>query len=176
VLTGFMGSGKTTLGRLLAKRLRWQFLDLDGLLERRAGRSVAAIFAESGEAEFRRLESEALVEALRASEVVLALGGGTLETAPNAAMLSTAERTHVVLLSAPFPVLYERCVRQSSDPSAAVRPLLGDRDSVEERLIRRERLYRAAAHVVLDTSGQSPEESVAALLETLRMQDIGTAR
>ena len=64
VLTGFMGAGKTTVGRLLAQRLGWDFLDLDAHIERRAGLSVPAIFAAHGEAHFRRLESTALVSAL----------------------------------------------------------------------------------------------------------------
>ena len=61
-LVGFMGAGKTTVGRALARQLRWDFFDLDDLIEQRAGKSVQAIFSESGESEFRRLEREGLIK------------------------------------------------------------------------------------------------------------------
>src|ERR1700758_2546976 len=80
VLIGFMGAEKTTVGRALAERLRWKFLDLDDLIEQREQKSVAEIFASSGEAAFRRMESAALSSLLQDrandSDLVLALGGG----------------------------------------------------------------------------------------------------
>src|SRR6185437_11456753 len=79
VLTGFMGAGKTTVGRMLAARLSWEFLDLDAYIESRTGAAVPSIFAEHGERHFRKLESQALASALGLNNVVLALGGGTPE-------------------------------------------------------------------------------------------------
>src|SRR5271169_2588511 len=79
VLTGFMGAGKSTIGRLLADRLNWNFLDLDAHLEARTGSTIPQLFAEQGEARFRRLESTALASALARTNTVLALGGGTPE-------------------------------------------------------------------------------------------------
>ena len=80
VLIGFMGAGKTTVGRELARRLRWHFLDLDDVIEQREQKSVAEIFASSGEAAFRQAESAALAALLQdresSSDLVLALGGG----------------------------------------------------------------------------------------------------
>src|SRR5712671_7247956 len=82
VLIGFMGAGKTTVGRALARRLHWNFLDLDDLIEQREHVTVAEIFASSGEAAFRRIESAALTALLQdrnaASDLVLALGAGHL--------------------------------------------------------------------------------------------------
>lgn len=170
VLTGFMGSGKTTVGRLLAERLGWRFLDLDDAIERADGRRVAAIFAESGEPFFRALETEALRSALLEPQLVLALGGGALETAENHGLLAESADTLVLLLTAPFDTLYERCVRQSAEVSAAglpVRPLLGDAESAAARLARREGVYRAAAGMVLETDGQTPEQTTERLLRAI---------
>src|SRR5277367_3308842 len=76
VLTGFMGAGKSTIGRILASRLNWAFLDLDTHLEQRTGATIPELFALHGEARFRRLESTALASALSHSNTILALGGG----------------------------------------------------------------------------------------------------
>src|SRR5437899_3134876 len=83
VLTGFMGAGKSTVGRLLAARLGWNFLDLDAHLEERAGATIPEIFALHGEARFRRLESSALASALNRRNTVIALGGGAPESLTN---------------------------------------------------------------------------------------------
>jgi shikimate kinase len=83
VLTGFMGAGKTTVGRLLAARLGWDFLDLDASIESRTGLAVPSIFAAHGEAHFRQLESQALAASLGRSNIVLALGGGAPESLTN---------------------------------------------------------------------------------------------
>lgn len=170
VLTGFMGSGKSTVGRRLAQRLGWRFVDLDAVIEDRDGRAVAQIFAESGEAIFRAAETGALLSTLQNSRIVIALGGGALETAANRDALSTAPQSCVVLLTADFDTLYKRCEEQiarAAGSSLPVRPLLGDRESAAARLARREPIYRTAAHLILDTTGQQPEESVAALIARL---------
>ena len=170
VLTGFMGSGKSTVGRSLAQSLGWRFVDLDSVIEEHDGRTVARIFAESGEPAFRAMETDALTSSLQQSRVVLALGGGALETPANRDVLGTAQQICVVLLTADFDTLYERCRHQipaTSNASLPVRPLLGDREAAAARLARREPIYRKAAHLILDTTGHQPEESVAALLEML---------
>src|SRR5438045_8658642 len=89
-LVGFMGAGKTTVGRELARRLRWEFIDLDDVIVAAEGRSVGAIFRDSGEPAFRRAEAAALREVLRAPAsggLVLALGGGAYVQPRNAALL-----------------------------------------------------------------------------------------
>ena len=79
VLTGFMGAGKSTIGRILASRVGWDFLDLDAHLEARTRATIPQLFERHGEAHFRRLESSALASALGQNHTVLALGGGTPE-------------------------------------------------------------------------------------------------
>ncbi|HZQ42120.1 MAG TPA: shikimate kinase [Acidobacteriaceae bacterium] len=170
VLTGFMGSGKSTIGRTLAERLGWRFVDLDNLIEERDGRTVARIFAESGEPAFRAMETEALLSSLQESSIIVALGGGALETPANRHALSTASKACVVLLSAQFDTLYERCQQQIARAAASslpVRPLLGDREAAAARLARREPIYREAAHVILNTTGQQPQQTVDALIAIL---------
>jgi shikimate kinase len=165
-----MGSGKTTVGRALAEKLGWRFVDLDSRIEERDGRSVPRIFAESGEAPFRALETEALRSSLSEDRIVLALGGGALETPANRLAVGSAPHTCTVLLSASFDTLYGRCLEQAAagTPSVPVRPLLGDREAAAARLARRDAIYRQIAHLVLDTTGQQPHQSVDALLELLR--------
>lgn len=170
VLTGFMGSGKSTVGRRLAQRLGWRFVDLDSLIEQRHGRAVTRIFADSGEPAFRAMETDALISSLGESRLVVALGGGALETAANRHALGTASQTCTVLLTASFETLYDRCQRQiiaTSGSALPVRPLLGDREAAAARLTSRDTNYRETANLVLDTTGQQPEESVEALLTLL---------
>ena len=106
VLTGFMGAGKTTVGRLLAARLGWEFLDLDASIESRTGLAVPSIFATHGEAHFRQLESQALASSLGRSNVVLALGGGAPESLTNRLLLEQTPATATIFLDAPFATLY----------------------------------------------------------------------
>jgi shikimate kinase len=148
VLTGFMGSGKTTTGRFLAERLGWEFRDLDTEVERRDGRSVPQIFTEDGEAAFRRLETNALVALLGRKHVVLALGGGAPETLGNRLLLEQTPRTAVVYLEAPLATLLDRCEKGAAAGETA-RPLLGE---AEARLKRRHPLYlRLADHRIITT-------------------------
>jgi len=170
VLTGFMGSGKSTVGCSLARRLGWRFVDLDSLIEQRDGRAVSRIFDESGEAAFRAMENEALTSSLQESRLVIALGGGALETSANRHALSVASQTCTILLTASFETLYNRCQQQivtAADSPLPARPLLGDRETAAARLARRDANYRKMANLILDTTSQEPEESVEALLALL---------
>ncbi|HSK45539.1 MAG TPA: shikimate kinase, partial [Candidatus Binatia bacterium] len=104
VLIGFMGAGKTTVGRSLAKSLRWNFLDLDDVIEQREKKTVAEIFASSGEPAFRQAESAALAALLQdrqaGSDLILALGGGAFVQKQNRdALISAGAIT--ILLEAP---------------------------------------------------------------------------
>ncbi len=117
VLTGFMGAGKSTVGRMLAARLRWPFLDIDSLITAEHNCTVAQIFADHGEEHFRRLEAEAVVRVLdpdyKHQQAIVALGGGAIEIEAVRRLLfaqspSTAE-TVTIFLAAPLTELLARC-------------------------------------------------------------------
>jgi shikimate kinase len=130
-LVGFMGAGKTSVGRALARRLNWTFEDLDDRIEHREGRRIAEIFRSSGEREFRRAERAALEESLKelhnSGNRVIALGGGAFVQRANALRLQ-ASGVPTIFLDAPIDELWRRCSKQASDPGAE-RPL---RRSLEE--------------------------------------------
>ena len=167
VLTGFMGAGKTTVGRLLAARLNWDFLDLDAYIESRAGLSVPSIFSAHGEAHFRQLESAALASALGRNRLVLALGGGAPEVLTNRLLLEQTPATSTIFLDAPFPTLFDRCMMQALNPGPTDRPVLADPAAAEARFLARHPIYRRLARLTLDTASLTPEETVAALLARL---------
>jgi len=162
VLTGFMGAGKSTIGRLLASRLGWTFLDLDAHLEQRTGATIPQLFERHGEARFRRLESTALASALGHTNTVLALGGGTPEGLTNRLLLEQTPATFTIFLDAPFPVLFDRCILQD-----IARPVLADPDTAQLRFATRHPLYLRLAHLTLDTAFLTSEETVDALIAGL---------
>jgi shikimate kinase len=161
VLTGFMGAGKSTIGRLLAARLNWQFLDLDAHLEARTGATIPQLFERHGEDHFRRLESSALASALGQKHTVLALGGGAPEELTNRLLLEQTPATFTIFLDAPFPTLFDRCMLQD-----IARPVLADPAAAELRFQKRHPLYRRLANLTIDTAGQTPEQTVEAILKS----------
>ena len=177
VLTGFMGAGKSTVGRMLAERLGWEFLDLDALIETRSGLTVPQIFANHGEAQFRQLESQALASALGRRNIVLALGGGAPEVLTNRLLIEQTPATATVFLDAPFSTLFDRCMLQAlnvpaagpsgnSEP-ASLRPLLADPAAAETRFLSRRPVYRRLARLIVDTSALTTQETVDGILQTL---------
>jgi shikimate kinase len=162
VLTGFMGAGKSTIGRLLAARLSWDFLDLDAHLESRANATIPELFERHGEARFRRLESSALASALGRSKTVLALGGGTPEELTNRLLLEQTPGTFTIFLDAPFPVLFDRCMLQE-----IARPVLADPAEAELRFARRQPLYRRLANLTVDTSDLTSDQTVQTILTAI---------
>jgi shikimate kinase len=163
VLTGFMGAGKSTIGPLLAHSLGWDFLDADIAIEARAGKTVAEIFAQLGEAAFRALEAEAIHEHTVRENLVLALGGGAIETEETRKLLSALDDACVVFLDAPLDILVARCLAQ---PSAVERPVLADRDGLLRRFDARLPYYRDA-HLTIATAGLSPQTVVTRILDAL---------
>lgn len=163
ILTGFMGAGKTTVGGLLAGRLGWDFADSDLLVEAQAGMTVGEIFLHRGEAAFRELEARAIQNAGGEERLVLALGGGALELAATRAYVASLARTLIVFLDAPLETLTARCVAESG---GAVRPVLADRERLEERWKMRLPWYRQA-HLTVDTAGRLPAMVVESILERL---------
>ena len=162
ILTGFMGGGKSTIGRLLAERLGWDFLDLDQHLEIRAGATIPELFSTHGEAQFRRLESTALASALGRSNVILALGGGTPESLTNRLLIEQTPATAAVFLDAPFDILFDRCMLQ-----AIARPVLADPAAAQLRFEHRRPLYRRLARLTIDTSSLDSTQTVDAILSGL---------
>ena len=163
-LTGFMGSGKTAAGRLLAARLGRPFADLDSEIEKAAGKTVAKIFEDEGEPGFRLRETETLQNLLATApcDLVLALGGGTLLAEGNRRLVK--RHCRCIWLKASAETLAARLAGQ-----AATRPLLAGQDlqtKVATLLASRDAAYREAADVVVCTDGISLEETVNRLLKT----------
>ena len=163
VLTGFMGSGKSTVGRLLANRLGWEFLDLDDSIAARCGMPIPEVFARFGEPHFRQQESMALADSLTRRNLVLALGGGAPETEASRKLLRATPNTAVIYLHGSFEILKARCVAQAAEPGAVARPVLADMEAARLRFARRTPLYEEMATHTLSTNVHSP----AALAERL---------
>jgi len=160
VLVGMPGSGKTHVGRILAGRLGWTFVDTDALVERRSGRSVAEIFAAQGEEAFRAAERAAVREAVRSRPAVIATGGGVLADRRNRDRLRNGGL--LVYLQADPPVLLNRVSRDgiarpllAGDPEGHLRALLAERAPLYQQ-----------ADIVMDAT-RSPEELVSGMWEAL---------
>ena len=164
VLIGYRATGKTTLARLLAERLGWDWTDADVEIERRAGKSISRIFAEEGEPAFRDLEAEVIGHLCRRSQLVLAAGGGAPMRPESRQAMRDAGK--VVWLKARPETIH---ARMSGDATtAARRPDLTDKGGLEEivdLLARREPIYRQSAHLEIDTEAKSPDALAAEILE-----------
>jgi shikimate kinase len=163
VLTGFMGAGKTSVGRLLAASLGFDFLDLDAHIEARAQARIADLFAQHGESHFRRLESSALANALSRSRTVLALGGGALEQVTNRLLLEQTPGTVIVHLDAAFPTLFDRCMLQSFSSPEHIRPILASPAEAEARFHARQPFFRRMARHTVSTESLSPAQAAEAI-------------
>ena len=150
VLVGFMGAGKSTVGRELGRQLSWPFEDLDDRIESQEGRSVEQIFRESGEAAFRVAEHRALqqlISGLKSEPRIVALGGGAFVQADNAALLESSG-IPIVFLNASPEELFRRCEEQGTN-----RPLQRDRAEFLKLYEARHPHYRKAKFQV-DTTGK----------------------
>ncbi|MBI2312852.1 MAG: shikimate kinase AroK [Betaproteobacteria bacterium] len=162
-LVGLMGAGKTTVGKLLAKRLRKTFLDCDQEIQKRTGVSIPVIFEIEGESGFRTRESAALKELTAMENVVLATGGGAVLSRENRQLLS--RNGTVVYLRAVVDDLWARTrhdrnrpLLQTEDPRAKLAGLFAERDP----------LYQEVADIIIDTSSQSVYTLVRQLEQRLR--------
>ncbi|HZE61521.1 MAG TPA: shikimate kinase [Burkholderiales bacterium] len=161
-LVGMMGAGKSTVGRLLARRLKLRFIDCDIEIERGCGVTVPLIFEIEGEAGFRARESEVLEELTTLQNVVLATGGGAVLDAANRRRLAAGGT--VVYLCAEPEALYER-VRQDRN-----RPLLATGDPLarlRELYVKRDPLYREVAHLVVETGRTTAQALARTILDQL---------
>lgn len=162
-LIGFMGTGKTVVGRRLAELTGRDFVELDAVIAEKAGMSIPEIFHREGEGGFRRREADAVAEIGRRKNTVIACGGGVVLSTINIARLR--ENARLVLLTAARSVILKR-VRQDG----ATRPLLagGDPSGAIARLLEERRLlYRGAADITVSTTRRSPDEVVAEIRRKL---------
>ncbi len=155
-LTGFMGCGKSSVGRRLSELLCCHFMDLDAEIEAREGRSIAEIFAKDGEAEFRRIEKETLTDIIGTpvSSAVLALGGGAVMTPGSEEIVH--ENSVCVYLKASVDTLIERLSNETSG-----RPMLKDvpmSERIMDLMSQRASTYERAAHIIIETDGKSIDE------------------
>lgn len=163
ILVGGRGAGKTTVGRLLASELRWEFRDVDDQVEQKAGQSITAIFSGVGESAFRLSESAALQDLVNLQQHVIATGGGVVLSPSNRELLKRSG--FVVWLTATPEIMYRRISADSATSSR--RPSLtriGGLAEMKLVLADREPLYKEVANLMLDTSDLSPVGVVSAIL------------
>jgi shikimate kinase len=160
-LVGMMGAGKSAVGECLAKRLGRPFIDTDAEIERRAGLSIAEIFATRGEPAFRTLERDAIDRVVQAADAVVALGGGAIAQ-PDAARRLSARGTIVYLRAKPA-TLAKRIGAAAGRPLLAGLDAAGRRRRITQLLAERVAHYETA-RIAIDTDGLDPER-VAALVE-----------
>ncbi len=159
-LVGFMGAGKTTVGRELASSLGYSFIDLDDVIALKAGRSVQQIFAERGESEFRRLETEAIRSYQDQTHSVIALGGGAYVSEENRRLLRQIGKT--IWLNCSLEVCLARTRGDRS------RPLLGNEEEMRALLVTRRASY-AQADFVIDAREMTPEQLVKQIVRLLNL-------
>lgn len=155
-----MGTGKSAVGRLLAQRLKRPFLDLDRQIEKECGKPIPRIFAEDGEAAFRRMEAKAVQQAAALRQHIIATGGGVMTDEENVRALKSVGA--VVCLTASPDVILKR-----TGPTAASRPMLagGDPRQRIEELLRLRAPFYAKADFTVDTTDRSVEEVVEEILK-----------
>ena len=162
ILAGFMGTGKTTVGRILAIRLKKTFIDMDGIIEERAGKAISRIFAEEGEPYFRQLERNLVKELSGGRNQVIAAGGGVVLNPDNINDFSRAGRV-ICLMASETEIM--RRVSASSD-----RPLLENGDKlgrIKKLLEQRRHLYESIRDRV-NTTGLRPQEVAEVIMLMLK--------
>lgn len=155
-LVGFMGSGKSTVGALLAQELGWAFADLDSIIEAGQSATIRDIFERMGEPFFRQIERAALAEVSKTEAAVVALGGGTFAQEPNVELIRDAGGT-TVWLDCPVEELRRRCANINN------RPLFRDPETFTQLLGQRLPYYQLAEYRV-STNGRDPQEVVEQIL------------
>ena len=172
-LVGFMGAGKSSVGRALGLSLNWNFEDLDDHIQRREGRSVAEIFRQSGERHFRQSEHDSLKQILAdlsaSAGRIIALGGGAFIQQNNAEMLEEA-KFPIVFLDAPVGELWRRCSQQAAE-CGFERPLLQNEEQFR-RLYEDRRPGYSKASLMVDTSNRSVDAIAKEIVEKLDLKKI----
>ena len=173
-LVGYMGAGKTTVGKVLAEQLGWEFMDLDVFIENRRHKSIKEIFDTYGEEEFRRIESRLLKEVCDFQDTVIACGGGTPCHSNNMDIMKS--KGMVVYLNVPVSILFSRLSRPRSK---AKRPVIASKTDdelmafIEKNISEREIFYNQA-NLIFDTSeietAAETQVTVARLVEKLKKE------
>jgi shikimate kinase len=157
-----MGSGKSTVGPLVARQLGWNFVDADDVIAAEAGSTIAEIFAREGEAAFRVRERAAIARLAGEEALVLALGGGAIEDAATRSLLQNAPDTLLVHLEVQLATTLERC-----RGTEHLRPILADQINLAARYQRRLPFYRTA-HVSVAVDALTPEAAAEAIVHAMR--------
>jgi len=168
LLIGYRGTGKTTVARHIADRLGWNWLDADVELERRAGKSIAAMFAEDGEEAFRDLESAVLADVVLLDDTIVALGGGVVGRERNRDLIRGREG--VVWLQASPETLHARI--EADAVTLGRRPNLtlhGGLTEIAMLLAKREPWYRECAAIIVDTDAAPPDVAAREIIERLNL-------
>ena len=159
-----MGSGKSTVGPLVARRLGWRFIDADNIIEAEAGMAIATIFATHGEPHFRELERALIARLAATDSLVLALGGGAIETEATRTLLTRSEGTLLVHLEVKLDTTLARC-----GGTEGTRPVLADQANLAKRYQRRLPLYRTA-HISIPVDNLTPDEVADAIVNAARKE------
>lgn len=165
ILIGFMGCGKSTVGRELQTMLGYPLVDMDHLIEERTGRSIPEIFAENGEESFRDLES-GLLEELTANDTerrIISTGGGVVKRPHNRELLR--QLGYVIWLKASAEHVLERTAKNRNRPLLQTEDPLG---TIRQLMVERDPLYAETAHLQLDTAGLSSNEVATGILHCAR--------
>ena len=158
-----MGSGKSTVGPLLATRLGWQFIDADDIIEADAGIPIAEIFARQGEAAFRQQEHAVIARLAATGNLVLALGGGAIETEATRNLLLNTPGTILIHLEVELETTLLRC-----GGTEHTRPILADQANLAARYHRRRPLYRTA-HITIPVDQLTPKQVADAILQAANL-------
>jgi shikimate kinase len=164
-LIGLSGTGKTRSGRRLAEILEWPFVEMDGVIEDRAGKSIPRIFEENGEDYFRDLESLILKEVAGRGGRVVSTGGGVPIRPQNRAIMEVSGL--IVRLSASPEVIHQRLINSATPRGRTLRPLLGDKapvDKLRNMLNDREEAY-SIANITVDTEKKSHDQVAETIVE-----------
>jgi shikimate kinase len=164
-ITGFMGVGKSRIGRLLAERLRWSFVDTDQLIQEQAGLSISDIFARQGEDAFRDLEHNCIQAVASRSCVVVSLGGGAIVPERNRQRIRAAGL--LVCITADVDTILRRVGRREDRPLLAGLNAVGRRQRVEQLLAERQPFYAQADITIESCDDRAPDETARALLRAI---------
>lgn len=161
ILIGFMGVGKTTIGKIIAKKLKLNFVDMDNYIEKREGKSISKIFEEYGEQHFRELESESLKDLIKSDNIVISTGGGIVTTKENSDILK--KEKIVIFLDANTQTILNNLYKEIDK-----RPLLSNSNNVESTisnlLNERYEKYNSICDIKIDINEKNIEEVVSQIL------------